>query len=208
MKKNNTTTPKLVIPKEDSQSHEVFLIEQAEMGWEAAQLKEQEDFLSDVKHLTKSELVRLVQKARNEAEQFSGWLILNAWSNSEINEKFNQLRQKENDRIKKLILGRQDQAIKKVARSAKAEALGVTDFYELIRDALKIYDSWDDATKDQYSTETSGIQKIVIDLLSQPNRSIHTYNKDEWAKIISKQIKSVQVGIAKTQLKRALKEAT
>jgi hypothetical protein len=208
MKKKNTTTPKLVIPKDDSQSHEVFFIEQAEMGWEAAQLKEQEDFLSEVKHLTKSELVQLVQKARNEAEQFSGWLILNEWSNSEINEKFNKVRQKENDRIKKLILGRQDQAIKKVARSAKAEALGVTDFYELIRDALKIYDSWDDATKDQYSTETSGIQKIVIDLLSQPNRSIHTYNKDEWAKIVSKQIKSMQVGIAKTQLKRALKEAT
>jgi|GEM_PF-5301909 len=125
MKKKNTTTPKLVIPKDDSQSHEVFFIEQAEMGWEAAQLKEQEDFLSEVKHLTKSELVQLVQKARNEAEQFSGWLILNEWSNSEINEKFNQVRQKENDRIKKLILGRQDQAIKKVARSAKAEALSL-----------------------------------------------------------------------------------
>ena len=208
MKTKDADQSKLTPHTHLQKTYEDFVFEQAEMGWEEDQRKEEEEFVKEVKNLTKSELIQLIRDARYEAEQFSGWLLQKNWSNSEIEKKLDLIKLKEKERIKKLTKGRQDQAIKKTAQTPQAKALGIDDFYKLIQEAITIYNNQDDAIKTQYPTEISGIRKIIVDLLCQPNRSCHLYGNEKWTKIVLIEIKSNHINTAKNQLNKHQTEAT
>jgi NADH dehydrogenase/NADH:ubiquinone oxidoreductase subunit G len=208
MKKKNTPQPTFVYSEKILQEYEDAALKKAETSEKSFHEDNLEAFMDEVKDYSRAELIQALREARNQADEFALWLLSKNRSKSEIAEKMYAKELNEKNSKEKRAQARKEQSQKKTVNKPESKVLGVVDFYEPIREAVTIYRNWDDATKDQYSTETSGIQKIVIDLLSQPNRSSHTYNKDEWAKIVSKEVKSTQVGIAKTQLKRALKEAT
>ncbi len=208
MKKKNNPQPAYVVPEKILQGYENAVLKKAEIAENYFLKDNLEAFMHEVKDYSRAELIQALREARNQADEFALWLLRKHRSKSEIAEQINAMKFNEKNNKEKRAQARKEQSKKKIADKLESKIFGVIDFYEPIREAITIYGNWDDATKDQYSTETIGIQKIVVELLSQPNRSSHTYNKDEWEKIVSDVVKSKEVGTAKNKLKRAIKKAT
>lgn len=208
MKKKNTPQPAFVIPEKVLQVYEDAALKRAEIAENYFLEDNLEAFMLEVKDYSRAELIQALREARNQADEFALWLLSKDRSRSEIYEKYNQKELKEKNSIENRAKGRSVQSKNEMRDKAESKILGVDDCYELIRKAITIYDEWDDATKDQYSTETIGIKKIIVNLLCQPNVSIHVHNQEQWAKIVGATIFSPHIGTAKTQLKKALKKAT
>jgi hypothetical protein len=207
MKKTDTDQSKLAPDANILKTHEDFIFEQAEMGWENDQRQEEEAFVKQVKNLNKSELIQLIRDARAEAEQFSGWLLTQNWGIIEVRAEYERLRQEKHHRATNQKKGRQEQAKKAVAVRSEAQALGVDDFYQLLREAITQFDQRPtDQPKKQ--TKIKVIREIIVDLLLQQDYSRHDYDRDKWTVVVKRNVESNHIGVATNQLKNLTNKAT
>ena len=208
MKKKNTPQPAFVIPEKVLQGYEDAALKKAETSEKSFHEDNLEAFMHEVKDYSRAELIQALREARNQADEFALWLLRKNRSKSEIAEEMYAMKLNEKNSKENRANARSVQSKNRMREKAESKILGVDDCYELIQKAITIYDQWDEATKDRYPTETIGIQKIIVNLLCQPNVSIHAHNQEQWAKIVGATILSREIGTAKTNLKRALKNAT
>lgn len=161
---------------------------------------EQEGYLNYFNQFDKSQLVQLLIEAKEREDRFSGWLLLKEWSMADVKSEFDRLRHEKRLRTTNLKKGRQAQAKAKVAESPEAQALGVDDYYGLIRKAITQFDQ-ERTHEEKKQTNTKHIRAVIVDLLCEPNYSRHTHNKDTWIKIVERNVSSRQISTARKQLK-------
>jgi hypothetical protein len=208
MKKKNTPQPTFVYPEKILQEYEDATLKKAETLEKSFHEDNLEAFMLEVQDYSRAELIQALREARNQADEFALWLIRKNRSQSEIANEIHKRKLNEKNSKEKRAKRRSEQSKEDMRDKVESKNLGVDNVYELIQKAITIYDQWDEATKKQYSIETIRIRKIIVDLLCQPNVSIHTYTQEQWAEIVDANILSSHIGTAKTSLKRALKKAT
>jgi len=203
MKKKNTPQPTFVYPEEILQEYEDVALKKAETLEKSFDEDNLEAFMLEVQDYSRAELIQALREARNQADEFAGWLLKKNRSQSEIADEIYKRKLNEKNSKEKRAVGRSAQSKRDMRDKVESINLGVDNVYELIQKAITIYDQWDEATKKQYSVETIRIRKIIVDLLCQPNVSIHTYTQEQWAKIVRANILSSHIGTAKKSLKKA-----
>jgi hypothetical protein len=182
------------------QAYEDTALKKAEVAEKTFHIDNLEDFMHEVKDLTKSELIQLLREARYQADEFALWLLRKNRSKSEISEKIDLINLETKHNKEKRAQARKEQAKKKVSEMVESQALGIDDVFDLIEEAIKILESWPDSVRNQYTTEIARIRKIMVDLLCESNRSRHNYSHEEWAGIILRTIKTTHVYTAKRRL--------
>ena len=203
MKKKNTPQPAFIYPEKILQEYEDAALKKAETSEKSFHEDNLEAFMLEVQYYSRAKLVQALREARNQADEFALWLLRKNRSQSEIADEIYKRKLNEKNSKEKRAKGRSAQSKKDMRDKVESKNLGVDNVYELIQKAITIYDQWDEATKKQYSVETIRIRKIIVDLLCQPNVSIHTYTQEQWAKIVRANILSSHIGTAKKSLKKA-----
>jgi hypothetical protein len=200
MKKKNNPKLKSVANTDVHATREDFEFEQAEIAWLEEQRKSGENFAKEMKNLTKSELIELLKEARDEAEQFSSWLLSQNWGINEVRNEFERIKNQKKIIQENQKAGRQKQALEKMAQKPEAQSLGVDDFYGLIREAITIFNQ---TPLDQRieKTEIANIRKIIVDLLCQPIYSQHSYQRDKWIDLVKRNVTSQHIDRAKKKFK-------
>jgi hypothetical protein len=171
-----------------------------EMASEEGFRHEQERHLNYFNQFDKPQLIQLLMEAQDWEDRFSGWLLLKEWSMAEVKLQFDRLRREKSLRTTNLKKGRQAQVRAKVAASTEAQALGVDDYYGLLRKAITQFDQ-EQTTEEKKQKNTKYIREIIVDQLCEKNYSRHTHDKDKWTEIVRKNVSSKQIDTARTQLK-------
>jgi len=181
--------------------------EQAEMAWGEDYRREQEARYSHLQQLSKDELIQLVIDVQAREEDFATWLLSNSKgliaydpALQTFKEAFDRLRELEYRRTKNQKKGRRAQADKAAAKE-EMKALGVDDYYGLLREAIMLLNE-NPKLQENRPTKVAAIRAIIVTLLCEPSRSRHTYDQTEWVRIIRTIVTPGHVGTAENQLKR------
>jgi hypothetical protein len=182
--------------------------EHYEMVSEEGFRREQESYFQHFNQFSKEELIHILIDFQETEQQLYAWLMsekggLKAYGGglSAIKYEFDRLKRKRDLNVKKRQEGRQKQALDDVAETDKAIALGVKDFYGLLREAITLLEKNPKIQKD-HSTEAKAIRAIIVDLLCEPNRSCHSHDRGEWVGVVARNVKSNHIGKAKDSLKK------
>lgn len=166
------------------------------------------DFLREVKSLSKAQIIGLLKEAREEAAQFSQWLLAGKWTHDQVKKKLHHIEEKRAAKIKLQTESRNKIALQKVSESSESKALGVSDYYKLLREAIVEFDRLVLEKKQPKGTQSKAIQAIVVKMLCDSRSSIHSFSVDEWERLVKKNVDSRRIGVARTQLKRLSNKAT
>ncbi len=180
-----------------------------EMVSEESFRREQEGYFQHFNQFSKEELIHMLIDFQETEQQLYAWLMsekkggLVAYGGglTAIKDELDRLRRERNLKIKNRRAGRQKQAVLKAANTVNAKALGVDDFYGLLREAITVLERNPNIRKD-HPTEAKAIRAIIVDLLCEPNRSRHTYDRKEWVGVVARNITSSHIGNAKNPLKK------
>jgi hypothetical protein len=178
------------------------------MCWKIDDRLETEYTYSCLDKLSKEELIQLVIEVQEREESFANWLMSGAGGLiafdgqlDSVKETFVRLKRSENLRVAEQKKGRQKQALEDAAKKEESKALGVDDFYGLLREAIELLKK-NPELKENKSTEIGAIREIIVGLLCEPNRSRHSNNRTVWVGIVKKNVDPSHIDTAKKQLER------
>ncbi len=175
---------------------------------------ELEGYYNHFDQFTKKELILMLIEFQDTEQKLYAWLMSNkegfkAYGGGirAIKDEFDRLRRDRNLTVKNRKIARQKQAIEKMSQKSEAQALGVDDFYGLLREAVAIFDK---TPNDQITekTNTANIRKIIVDLLCRQKYSRHSYQRDKWIDTVKRNITSKHINNARDQLKKINPKAT
>jgi len=175
---------------------------------------EHENYIKHFNQFSKDELIQMLMEFQETEQKFSDWMraksqSLTAYGGglTAINDEFENLIRDRKSRLKKQKTARQEQATKDVAKKPEAQALGVNDFYGLIREAINKFNQ---IPIDQRPKQTNigSIREIIVDLLCQPNYSRHIHERDQWIIIVKRNVTPKHIDRANQKLKRKKPKAT
>lgn len=203
MTKPNAKRSKLSDPPLSEEEH-------AELAWQENFRREQEERHSYLQQLSKAELIQLVLDVQDREEEFTMWLLSNGQdliaydpALETFKETFDRLRELEYRRTKNQKKGRRAQSDKDAAKE-EAEALGVDDYYGLVREAIVLLKN-NPRLQESKTTKVGAIRAIIVTLLCEPTRSRHTRDHTEWVRIVRGVVTSDHVGTAEKQLAREIR---
>lgn len=180
-----------------------------DMAWEIDDRREHEELLHHLQQHSKAELIQLVVEAQDRERAFVNWLMSNGGNLiafdtvlDTFKTTYDELSQERHRRHQNQKKGRQTQAGNHAAKQDYSVALGVDDYYGLLREAIVIFRK-NPQLKENHATEAKAIRTIIVNLLLEPNRSRHTRDQSAWEKIVNKNVKSGHFDTAKRQLERA-----
>lgn len=181
--------------------------EYADLVWQENFEREQEARHSELRQLSKDELIRLVIDVQDREEAFAAWLLSKGPGFfvydarlDYIKEEFDKLREQDYRRTKNQKKGRRKQVDKKAAKE-EAEKLGVDSFYGLLREAIILLKK-NPKLRENKQTKVGAIRAIIVTLLCEPNRSRHNRQQSEWDRIVRSVVTSDHVYTAENQLER------
>ncbi len=174
--------------------------EHDEMVSEESFRLEQEGCLKYLNQFDKAQLIQILMEAQEREDRFSGWLLLNDWSMVDVKQEFGRLRSERHEKLKKQIEGRREQSRRESAR-AEAEALGVEDYYGLIREAIIQIDR-KGKDEEEKRPKTKRVRAVIVDLLCQSNRSQHNHDRAKWIYTVRATVTPKHVATAKKQIQR------
>ncbi len=177
-------------------SEEGFRIEQETYFEHFNQFSKQEliHMLIDFQETEQKLYARLMSEKKGGLKAYGGGLTA-------IKDELDRLRRERSLKVENRRAGRQKQAVLKAANKAEAKALGVQDFYGLLREAITVLEK-NPNTRKGHPTEANTIREIIVDLLCEPDRSCHTYDRGEWVKVVARNVTSNHIGKAKKPLKK------
>lgn len=178
--------------------------------WEtddAIENEQRANWFAEIKQLNKKQLIELLSEAREREDNLWGELIRRNGHIANFKSKIKVLKIERDNKLKNQKKGRNAQAIQKVAETSHGQALGVNDFYGLIRMAI-VQLQTDPKLKENHLVGAKAIREIIVDMLVKSDLSRHTYDRSQWIKIVERNIKSSHIGTAKTQLKKNIEPTT
>jgi hypothetical protein len=187
---------KLLKPKDAPLTEEEY----DEMASEEGFRIDQERYLNYFNQFDKPQLIQLLMEAQDREDRFSGWLLLKEWSMADVKDEFGRLRSERHERLKKQIRGRREQSRRESAL-AEAKALGVEDYYGLIREAIIQIDR-EGKDEEGKRPKTKRLRAAIVDLLCQSNRSKHNHDRAIWIYIVRATVTPKHVDTAKKQIQR------
>ena len=157
------------------------------------ELEEQFRDLEDkLKHLDRVELIWLIMEERERTTNFSSGTMLKHLNNDEVKKIILNTSEGQANRIR----GRSKQASQK-----KSNQLGVSDFYELMKEVVERMDDSENLEYEKIRVETDKAIAIAADLLSKSGRSTFSKTVFEWRRFLKKKIESNDIKTARLKLK-------
>jgi hypothetical protein len=203
MIKKKTKSPK---PKDAPLTEEEY----DEMVSEESLRREQEGYFQHFNQFSKEELIQMLIEFQETEQKLYAWLMsekkmggLVAYGGglASIKDELDRLRRERSLKVNNRRVGRQKQAVLDAATTDKAKALGVDDFYGLLCEAITVLEK-NPQIKKAHPTEAKAIREIIVDLLFEPNRSRHTFDRNVWVGVVARNVKSNHIGTAKNSLKK------
>lgn len=187
--------------------------EHAELAWQENFRREQEERRSYLQQLSKAELIQLVLDVQDREHKFATWLLSNGGgliaydpALKTVKTAFDRLREQEYRRLKNQKKGRQAQVNQEAAKKEVAKALGIDDYYGLMREAIVFLNN-NPTLQENKPTKVGAIRAIIVNLLCEPGRSRHTRDQTEWVGIVRKTVKPDHVSTAEKQLAREIRSS-
>ena len=153
------------------------------------QFRELED---ELRHLDRRGLIWLIMQERESTTNFSSGTMLKHLNNDEVKKIILNTSEGQANRIR----GRSKQASQK-----KSNQLGVSDFYELMKEVVERMDDSENLEYEKIRVETDKAIAIAADLLSKSGRSTLNKTVFEWRRFLKKKIESNDIKTARLKLK-------
>ena len=153
------------------------------------QFRELED---ELRHLDRQGLIWLIMQERESTTNLSSGTMLKHLNNDEVKKIILNTFEGQANRIR----GRSKQASQK-----KSNQLGVSDFYELMKEVVERMDDSENLEYEKIRVETDKAIAIAADLLSKSGRSTLNKTVFEWRRFLKKKIESNDIKTARLKLK-------
>jgi hypothetical protein len=197
LNKQNTKKSK---PSESPPSEDEFF-EGAMALDDALEWQQWEQWLGELKKLNKKHLIELLAEARDREDHLWSVLLRRNGQVGNAKQEIARLQRERERRLAHQKKGRQARALKDIAEKDEAKALGVDDYYGLLREAIVLLKK-NPKLQENKPTKVGAIRAIIVTLLCEPSRSRHTKDQTEWVRIVRTSVLSGHVGTAENQLAR------